>query len=102
MADLLDKISAALQTQPIDADEFESVAGILLGELYPGIVPITGGTDFGRDAELRQTGEPSIGFIISTDERVERNVVGSIESMQKNNVDIRRVVVVTTQSLSAT
>jgi hypothetical protein len=48
----IDRIVQALDSRAPDPKRFEETACALLTPLYPGLSPIEGGTDFGRDADI--------------------------------------------------
>ncbi len=51
----LDRIENALATKRLGAAVFERCAQDLLTDLYPGLSPIPGGTDWGRDADIAES-----------------------------------------------
>lgn len=50
--DVWDRIQDALTTKALDPKEFETCALALLGDIYPGLSPVEGGHDFGRDGDI--------------------------------------------------
>jgi len=95
----LDRIEHGLQTQQLDPGLFERYMQDLLLDVYPGLAPIPGGTDWGRDADIRtEDSEPATRLLatISRDyEGVRRNLVRGLRSMQKHDIPFRRVIIAT-------
>ncbi|MEO5663180.1 MAG: hypothetical protein ABIR39_07840 [Nocardioides sp.] len=95
---LLDRIDQRLSDTRarINPHSFEDCATSLLSPIHPGLVPITGGSDFGLDAEI--TDDSRITGLIITSSRswdgAKRSVRVSLRSMRKNQVPVQRVVVV--------
>lgn len=80
----------------IDPHDFESCATSLLSPIYPGLVPITGGTDFGLDAEITADSRTT-GLIITSSRNwssATRSLRDSLRSMKRNNLPVDHVVVV--------
>lgn len=95
---LLDRIDQRLSDTRarINPHDFEDCATSLLSPIHPGLVPITGGSDFGLDAEI--TEDSRITGLIITSSRswdgARRSLRDSLRSMRKNQVHVQRVVVV--------
>ncbi|MFC7622265.1 hypothetical protein [Microlunatus sp. GCM10028923] len=95
---LLDRIDQRLSDTRarINPADFEDCATSLLSPIHPGLAPITGGSDFGLDAEI--TEESQITGLIITSSRswdgAKRSLRDSLQSMRKNDVPVQRVVVV--------
>lgn len=95
---LLDRIDQRLSDTRarINPHNFEDCATSLLSPIHPGLVPITGGSDFGLDAEI--TEDSRITGLIITSSRswdgAKRSVRDSLRSMRKNQVPVQHVVVV--------
>lgn len=95
---LLDRIDRRLSDMRagINPHDFEDCATSLLSPIHPGLVPITGGSDFGLDAEI--TEDSRITGLIITSSRswdgARRSLRDSLRSMRKNQVSVQRVVVV--------
>lgn len=95
---LLDRIDQRLSDTRarINPHDFEDCASSILSHIYPGLVPITGGSDFGLDAEI--TEDSRITGLIITSSRswsgAQRSLRDSLRSMRKNQVPVQRVVVV--------
>ncbi|UPL17118.1 hypothetical protein [Microbacterium aurugineum] len=95
---LLDRIDQRLsdtraRINPLD---FENCATSLLTSVYPGLVPITGGSDFGLDAEITED-SLTTGLIITSArswDGAKRSLRDSLRSMRKNEVPVRRIVAV--------
>ena len=48
----LDRIEHELQYGKLNHDEFERFAQDQLAAVYPGFIPVIGGTDWGRDGDI--------------------------------------------------
>lgn len=98
MVNLLDRIDQRLSDTRarINPHDFEDCATSLLSPIHPALVPITGGSDFGLDAEITEH-EGTTGLIITSSrswDGAKRSLRGSLRSMRKNTVPVDRVVVV--------
>jgi hypothetical protein len=95
---LLDRIDQRLSDTRarIDVHDFEDCASSLLSPIHPGLVPITGGSDFGLDAEI--TEDSRVTGVIITSSRTwdgaKRSLRDSLRSMRNNRVPVQSVVVV--------
>ncbi len=100
----LDRIQHALATNRLDKDEFERCATDLLGEIYPGLSPIPGGTDWGRDADVNvASSNPPLRLLVTTSrtlEGVRKNLNSGLNSMKKHGVPVERVVLANPMPLS--
>ncbi|WP_311425486.1 hypothetical protein [Jatrophihabitans lederbergiae] len=95
---LLDRIDQRLSDlrARINPHDFEECATSLLSPIHPGLVPITGGTDFGLDAEITADGRIT-GLIITSSRNwssAKRSLHDSLRSMRKNGRPVHHVVVV--------
>lgn len=95
---LLDRIDQRLSDTRarISPHDFEDCATSLLSPIHPGLVPVTGGSDFGLDAEITED-ERTTGIIITSSrswDGAKKSLRGSLCSMRKNKVPVDRVVVV--------
>lgn len=92
----LDRIENALAKQRLDADAFERCAQDMLTDLYPGLSPIPGGTDWGRDADIAGTGDTVPPRLLVTSSRtlagVRKNMLGGISSLKEHAVPASRLV----------
>lgn len=52
---LLEEIERALAERSLHPGDVELCATTLLQEIYPGLAPIAGGTDFGRDGDISRS-----------------------------------------------
>lgn len=95
---LLDRIDQRLsdtraRINPLD---FEDCATSLLTSVYPGLVPIAGGSDFGLDAEITEDSRTT-GLVVTSArswDGAKRSLRDSLRSMRKNEVPVRRIVAV--------
>ncbi|MGH8896403.1 MAG: hypothetical protein ACRDZ4_05110 [Egibacteraceae bacterium] len=100
--DLLDRIDAALAYRTLDPHLFERCAGALLTEVHPTLTPVTGGKDFGRDADVPGAGaEPPMRLVVTTAKDVRRNLRDSLSQLRRKGEDVREVMLATSQPLSA-
>ena len=84
----------------LDPDLFERCAVELLREIYPGLVPITGGNDGGRDGAISShAGEP-LPLVVTTSSNVLRNLTGSLNRYQRVGGSARQAVLATSQALT--
>lgn len=100
----LDKIEHLLGTVQLSGTAFERFSTDQLSELYPGLSPISGGTDWGRDADVTQVGQEEPMRLLATVSRsykgVRANMVGGIRSMREHNVPVGSVVLANPAVLS--
>jgi hypothetical protein len=100
----LDRIEEALATKRLDPVVFERCAQDLLTELNPGLTPIPGGTDWGRDADIAGSGEDVPPRLVVTSARtltgVRQNMQRGITSMREHDVPVERIVLANPASLS--
>lgn len=86
-------------SERLDPDLFERCAVELLREVYPGIVPITGGDDGGMDGAISTgPGEP-VPLVTTTGKDVLGNLKGSLESYLRVRGRAREAVLATSQAL---
>lgn len=95
---LLDRIDQRLSDTRarINSRDLEDCATSLLSPIHPGLVPITGGSDFGLDAEITED-ERTTGLIVTSSrswDGAKKSLRDSLRSMRKNDVPVDRVVVV--------
>lgn len=92
----LHRIEQALASKRLSAEVFERCAQDLLSELFPGLSPIPGGTDWGRDADIAGTDDPLPPRLMATSSRtldgVRKNMLGGIRSMREHGVPFDRLV----------
>ncbi len=96
MASLQQRIERALDTQILDARDFQACATYFLIGVYPGPSPFTGGHDFGRDADL---GGPRL---LCTTGPLRSNLTSGLKSMKKKGIETSKgVVMATSRRISA-
>jgi hypothetical protein len=92
----LGRIEHALATKRLSPEVFERCAQDLLSAVYPGLSPIPGGTDWGRDADIAGKGDEGPVRLLVTSSRslegVRKNMLAGIASMKEHNVRFRRIV----------
>ncbi|TFE78032.1 hypothetical protein [Micrococcus aloeverae] len=98
VVNLLDRIDQRLSDTRarINPHDFEDCATSLLSPIHPGLVPITGGSDFGLDAEITQDSRIT-GLIITSSrswDGAKQSLRDSLRSMRKNHIPVQRVVAV--------
>lgn len=86
--------------------EFETCALALLGDIYPGLSPVEGGRDFGRDGDIYFLLEPGRdlsrrGRLLATIGDPMTNVRTGLRRMQEEHQRIDLLVLATSQPLSA-
>ena len=102
---LLDQIDERLKDPSfsLNRDHFEDCATSLLTDIYPNLVPICGGSDDGRDAEISDP-DGTIGVLI-TSARDLKGVLGNLSKgcrqMTKKQVPITRVILANLVELNA-
>ncbi len=85
----------------LDPQVFEACAVDLLRGVYPGLVPVHGGQDYGMDGAIADgEGEP-YPLVVTTAEDVIRNLTKNLYSYVEGNGRRRRVVVATSRPLTA-
>lgn len=102
---LLDQIDAKLADPKVTLDRelFERASTSMLSDIYPSLVPIAGGSDDGRDAEIADPGG-TIGVLITSSRDlagVLRNLRGSCRQMAKQGVPLRRLILANLAELNA-
>ena len=92
----LERIEIALESQSINHDLFERFAQDALSELFPGLVPIPKGTDWGRDADIVTPGGSVPHRLLVTASRsldgVRDNLRRGIKSMIDHGLDFDELV----------
>jgi hypothetical protein len=100
----LDRIEHLLATAALAPNIFERCAQDLLSPLLPGLSPIAGGTDHGRDADALAPGEDGAVRLLVTSSRtyegVRKNMLGGIKSMKQHGVAVARIVLASPAILS--
>lgn len=96
--DLLERIDRRLADtrSRIDPHEFEDCAASMLTPMYPGLVPIVGGTDHGLDAEIASLGAPPTGLIVTSSRTLKgarASLRSSLASIQRHGLAVRHVMV---------
>lgn len=97
---LRDKILAGL-AKLTDREKFEACAVDLLGKSYPRLVPIPGGSDGGFDGAALEKDGTILQLVCTTGEDVLGNLTGSLEQSRKLGLKSRRVLIATSQQLTA-
>ncbi len=95
---LLDRIDQRLDDARyrLQQSDFEDCAAALIGHDYPGLVPVTGGTDHGLDAELVKPNGQTLGLIVTssrTFEGAKRSLRGSLRSARAHKKRVDQVIV---------
>lgn len=92
----LDRIGHALATKRLSTEVFERCAQDLLSGLYDGLSPISGGSDWGRDADITGTGDDIPVRLLITSSRsldgVRGNMLAGTRSMRKHEVPVGRIM----------
>jgi hypothetical protein len=90
-----DRIEHALAEKPLSHQLFERCAQDLLTEIYPGLTPISGGTDWGRDADIHTVGGLPARLLATTARKLEgvrKNMLKGIASMKQYRVPFDRII----------
>lgn len=99
-----ERVLQALATRPLNHELFEQFALEALQEQYPGLVPIPGGTDWGRDGDVAGTSEEVPPRLMVTSARtlegVKKNMLGGLRSLKKHGVSVDRVVLANPASIN--
>lgn len=99
----LDRLEQALEHNRLSPTVFERCAQDLLTDLYPGLSPIPGGSDWGRDSDIAGSGSSIPPRLLATSSRsldgVRKNMVGGISSMRSHGVCFDRIVLANPASL---
>ena len=86
----------------LDPDLFERCAVELLRDVYPGIVPITGGGDGGMDGSISIWTGPPLPLIATISEDVSGNLKRNLDSYRRTGGSACEAVLATTQALTPT
>ena len=87
---------------PLDPALFEECAQALLKDVYPGLVPVHGGGDYGMDGAIADGEGPPYPLIVTTAENVGRNLEKNLESYVEGGGPRRQAVVATSTALTPT
>lgn len=95
---LLDRIDERLNDNRyrLQPSDFEDCAAALIGHDYPGLVPVTGGTDHGLDAEFVKPNGEVLGLIVTSSrtwEGAKKSLRGSLASAKDHKKRVDQVVV---------
>lgn len=100
----LERIEHALAEVALSHQIFERCAQDILVGIFPGLVPIPGGTDWGRDADVVGTDEAIPPRLFATTARtldgVRSNMLAGIGSMNDHGVPIGQVILANPANLS--
>ena len=96
--DLLERIDRRLADTRarIDPRDFEDCATSMLTAMYPGLVPIVGGTDYGLDAEITSLDARPIGLIITSSRTLDgarASLRSSLASIKRHRLPVQHVMV---------
>jgi hypothetical protein len=84
----------------VDPELFEQCAADLLRDIYPGLVPIRGGTDAGMDGAISDTEGNAFPLVSTTEEDVIGNLTNSLKSYLNKGGTRRKMVSATSQRLT--
>src|SRR4051794_3035793 len=90
-----DRLEAALSSNPLHPEVFEQCAQDLLTELYPGLSPIAGGSDGGRDADIEAGDKTPVRLLVTAARSykgVRDNLLRGLASMTLHDVPHDRLV----------
>lgn len=96
--DLLERIDRRLADTRarIDPRDFEDCANSILSQMFPGLVPIVGGTDHGVDAEITSLDTRAIGLITTSSRTLDgarASLRSSLASIKQHQLSVRHVMV---------
>lgn len=97
---LVDRIARALAEQTLEPTAFEQFGTTALMDYFPGLTPITGGSDYGRDADIPGQDGVVTRLLATTAVDVEQNLRDGLASLARHRLAAIRVVIVTSQALS--
>ena len=101
---LLDRIEEALRTKRLSPQVFERCAQDLISTAYPGLSPIPGGTDWGRDADIHAAdADPPLRLLVTTSRNLDgirANMLRGVESMKAHGLPFDRLVLACPGQLS--
>lgn len=83
----------------LDGNQFEACVADILREIYPGLVPITGGVDHGMDGAVPDTG-PTYPLVCTTDQRPATNLGKSLDSYVEHGGRARKAIFATSRKIS--
>lgn len=89
----------------LQPSDFEACAAALIGREYPGLVPVTGGTDHGLDAELVKPDGDVIGLIVTSSrtwDGAKRSLRGSLASARDHQRRVDQVLVANLAEINRT
>ena len=84
----------------LDPELFERCAVELLREVYPGIVPITGGDDGGRDGAISSCAGEPLPLVVTTSQRVLGNLTRNLNRYRRAGGSALEAVLATSQELT--
>ena len=84
----------------LDPELFEQCAADLLRNIYPGLVPIRGGSDAGMDGAISDAEGVAFPLVSTTQENVIGNLTKNVNSYLQNGGTRRKVVLATSQKLT--
>lgn len=84
----------------LDPELFEQCAADILRDIYPGCVPIRGGSDAGMDGAISDSEGVAFPLIATTQRDVIGNLTKSLNSYLENGGPRRKVVLATSQNLT--
>lgn len=95
---LIDRIQSRLDDDGygLQHGDFEDCATALLGEAYPGMAPVTGGTDHGLDAEIVGPHGHVLGLVVTSSrtwEGAQRSLRDSLKSARSHGRTLHQVMV---------
>lgn len=84
----------------LDPKLFERCVTDLLRDVFPTLVPISGGADAGMDGAIADGVGPAYPLVCTTDKSVIRNLTKSLDSYLRHGAWRRQIVLVTSQELT--
>jgi hypothetical protein len=100
----LDRVEDALAKNHLSGEVFERCAQDLLSKVFPGLTPIPGGSDWGRDGDISGTADAVPPRLLASSSRglagARKNMLAGIKSMKEHGVPFGRLVLANPGSLS--
>ena len=84
----------------LDPELFERCAVELLREVYPGIVPVTGGDDGGRDGSISSNAGEPLPLVATTSQKVLDNLTRNLNRYRRDGGSALEAVLATSQELT--
>ena len=98
--DLIHKEIVRRLSGRLDPEVFERCVSDVLRNIWPGLVPVPGGSDSGMDGAVADGEGPAFPLVATTDQHPIRNLTRSLKSYVKDGGKRRKVILATSQVLN--